>query len=370
MILGLFPGLSTTGGVQRTGRLTVAVLARFAAERDEPYEFLSLNDPADTPPLEIGSQEIAFTGFGRSKGIFLRTALRASFAGPSLVVALHPNLAPVVAAIKMFAPRTHTIIFAHGVEVWTPLGSFRRWSLRRSDLVLAPSAYTVNQLVTQQGIAAERTRKLPWSLGPEFDSQPTPCARLRPPDGFPSGRIILTIGRWDASEAYKGVDVLIAALPGLLRAVPEAHLVAIGGGNDLPRLRRLANESGVAQRIHFLPFLKPEELWSAYEYCDVFALPSRGEGFGLVFLEAMAHAKPVIGGAHGGTPEIIEDGKSGYLVAHGDVKRLTELLQSLLTDESFRCQMGARALERVRRGFMFGRFSGEFRGLLESLLVT
>ena len=126
MILGLFPGLSMPGGVQRAGGLTAAVLASFAKWRDEPYTFLSLNDPADTAVLQIGSQEIAFTGFGRSKGTFLRAALRAAFKRPSLVVALHPNLAPVVAAVKMFAPRTRSIIFAHGVEVWAPLGPRRR----------------------------------------------------------------------------------------------------------------------------------------------------------------------------------------------------------------------------------------------------
>ena len=164
------------------------------------------------------------------------------------------------------------------------------------------------------------------------------------------------------------MDHLIAALPELLRDVPDLHLVAIGGGSDLPRLEQLARQSGAAERIHFLPFLDPEKLDAAYGCCDVFALPSRGEGFGLVFLEAMSHCKPVVGGAHGGTPDIIEDGVSGYLVQYGEVPELANRLRRLLTDEPSRHRMGTAARERVVRDFTFERFSAEFTSRLDALL--
>jgi glycosyltransferase involved in cell wall biosynthesis len=87
-----------------------------------------------------------------------------------------------------------------------------------------------------------------------------------------------------------------------------------------------------------------------------------------VFIEAMAHGKPVVGGAHGGTLEIIEEGVSGYLVQHGDVAQLTERLQRLLTDESHRHRMGLRAFERARRQYAFDRFSSDLSNLLADLL--
>ena len=367
MIIGLFPELAAAGGVQRAGRLTAAALASFAARRGEAWRFLSLNDPPEASPLRIGSQEIAFSGFRRSKARFLHAAWNAARQQPGLVVALHPHLAPVVAAMKLCAPRMRAVIFAHGVEVWTPLRFLRRRSLQLADVVFAPSTDTVRQLTTQQGLSGEKVRKLPWSLGPEFDSGAARCASPHLPNGFPRGRVILTVGRWDAREAYKGVDHLIMALPRLLETVPELHLVAIGSGSDVPRLERLAQQSGVAAHIHFLSALPPEDLWSAYDFCDVFALPSRGEGFGLVFLEAMAHGKPVVGGAHGGIPDIIEDGATGYLVRYGDVAQLTDCLQRLLSDDTARGCMGARALERVRRDFTFDRFSRDLAEALESL---
>src|SRR5205085_7475716 len=128
-------------------------------------------------------------------------------------------------------------------------------------------------------------------------------------------------------------------LPQVLQKVPNAILVLVGDGADRPRLEQLARVSGVMDRTRFLHGLTQEELFACYCHCDLFALPSRGEGFGLVFLEAMAHAKPVIGGAHGGTPDVIDDGLTGMLVPHGDAERLSAALELILTDHARACPM-------------------------------
>jgi glycosyltransferase involved in cell wall biosynthesis len=259
-------------------------------------------------------------------------------------------------------------VFTHGIEVWTPLSPLRKLPLRQSDLVIAPSEYTLQHLIEEQGVSPEKTRKLRWSLGPEFTPDAIPCATGSAPEGFPPGRVILTVGRWDAREAYKGVDHLILALPAVLAAAPDVQLVAVGGGTDLPRLTRLAREQNVSSHVHFMQPMPPDMLASAYAACEVFALPSKGEGFGLVFLEAMSHGKPVIGGAHGGTPEIIEDGIGGYLVSYGDVTALTERLIGLLQDDRRRCAMGAAAFERVRSEFTYRRFADDLERLVRPLL--
>jgi len=367
MIVGLFPDLSSTGGIQRSGCLTALALESFAAKRGETCRFISLNDPAGLRSRAVGSSEFVFTGFGRSKTRFAATTLKIAAHQPSIVLALHPNLAPVIAAMKILAPGMRSALVAHGVEIWARLPVVRRFSLQSVDRVLAPSEHTLTAVTREQRLPKEKGRKLAWSLGPEFDPA-APLSGSLPPVGFPPGRIILTVGRCDASEAYKGVDHLIAALPMLLKDFPDVQLVAIGEGTDLPRLQSLARESRVAQRIHFLPFISPDGLPSAYDHCEVFAMPSRGEGFGLVFIEAMARGRPVIGGAHGGTPEIIDDGIHGFLVPHGDVAQLADRLRRLLANDSLRREMGAQALARVRRDFTFGRFSSELAAILDELL--
>jgi phosphatidylinositol alpha-1,6-mannosyltransferase len=370
VIVTLFPELASIGGVQRAGRLTAAVLTSYASLHGEPCTFLSLNDPVRTDTFRIASQDISFTGFARSKRRFAAAAWRIASRRPRLVLALHPNLAPIVAAMKFRSPQTRSAIFAHGVDVWTPLNPLRRWSLRRSDLLLAPSEDTVSHLIEHQGVGRKKTRRLAWSLGPDFSAKSSPHIADRSLSGFPRGKIVLTVGRWSAEDAYKGVDHLIAAMPQLLRSVPDVHLVAVGEGNELPRLRQLARSSAASERIHFPPFMTQEKLDAAYASCDVFALPSRGEGFGLVFLEAMSHGKPVVGGAHGGTPDIIEDGVTGYLVQYGDVAVLGDRLRQLLTNDSFRLQMGAAARQRVLRDYTFDRFSSELASQLDGLLAA
>jgi phosphatidyl-myo-inositol dimannoside synthase len=367
MIVGLFSELLGAGGIQRSGCLTALALASFAADRGERCRFLSLNDAAAARLLRVGNQEIGFTGCGGSKAALISRGCALAILQPGIVVALHPHLAPIVSAMKILAPGMLSAVVVHGVEVWTPLSAIRRWSLQSADRMLAPSEDTLARAVKEQRLRIEKARKLPWSLGPEFDPRVVPCAERSLPHGFPRGRVILTVGRWEAREAYKGVDHLIAALPALLKKVPDVQLVAVGEGTDLPRLRSLARDSGAADHIHFLPFIAHHELPNAFDHCHVFAMPSRGEGFGLVFIEAMARGKPVIGGAHGGTPEIIDDGVDGFLVSYGDVSQLTDRLARLLDNDVLRHDMGKQALAKARREFTFARFASDLKAILDEL---
>jgi glycosyltransferase involved in cell wall biosynthesis len=176
---------------------------------------------------------------------------------------------------------------------------------------------------------------------------------------------VLTAARQAAGDRDKGIDLLIKAVSRLIVAVPDVSLIVIGDGPDGARLKRVAEECGVGARVHFLGSVSSQTLAAAYRRCDVFALPSRKEGFGLVFVEAMAFGKPVVGGAHGGTPDIIEDGVTGFLVCHGDVDKLTQALERLLTDERLRREMGRWAQERVRNRYLFEHFQVRMTDILE-----
>jgi glycosyltransferase involved in cell wall biosynthesis len=110
--------------------------------------------------------------------------------------------------------------------------------------------------------------------------------------------------------------------------------------------------------------LSTAELAACYSAAEIFALPSSGEGFGLVYLEAMAHGKPVIGGAHGGAPEVIADGVTGYLVPHGDAVQLATSLETLLADPAGAQKMGARGRQRVEKEFKFSVFAKSLKKIL------
>jgi phosphatidylinositol alpha-1,6-mannosyltransferase len=370
LIVGLFTELLSTGGVQRAGRHLAAVVSAFGAKRGIPCRFLSLNDPQGLHRVRAGSYEFSVSGFARSKSQFALAALRAAGRKPSLVIALHPHLAPIVWAMRARFRTFRSIVFAHGIEVWQPLGWPRGAALRRADFVIGPSADTVQHLVSDQRIPSERVQRLPWGLDPEFEARLAATCHASLPPGFPEhARTILTVGRWDPAERYKGGDTLIAALPRILQSSPDTFLVLVGDGGDRPRLERLAHDLGVLKRTRFLHGLTQHEIFACYASCDIFALPSAGEGFGFVFLEAMAYGKPVIGGAHGGTLDVIEDGVTGWLVPHGDIEHLSRALESLLADPERAREMGARGRERVLRTFSFEQFQTKLTQILNDVLV-
>ncbi len=364
MIIGLFPELDAPGGVQRAGRHLAAVLTEFAVSRGMDYRLLSLNDSSELHRMTLGGREFVFTGGDRAKGRFTVTALRAARRKAKLVLAAHPNLGPVVEAMRLLAPRLKTIICTHGFEVWEPLSRLRRRALRHANLVLAPSHDTADQVAAQQGVARARIRVLPWALDPQFEALISPGSHTVPPGDFPSGRVILTVGRWLAAERYKGMDTLITALPRLLTRWPELQLVFVGTGDDRAWLEDLAEKNGVNRHAHFLSGLSYSELAGCYAACEIFALPSRGEGFGLVYLEAMACGKPVIGGAHGGAPEVIQDGVTGYLVPHGDPIQLATSIEALLADPVHAREMGARGRQRAEYEFRFNVFAKSLKKIL------
>jgi phosphatidylinositol alpha-1,6-mannosyltransferase len=364
VLIGLFPELDAPGGVQRAGRHLAAVLSEFASSRGMDCRLLSLNDTPELHRVLVGGREFSFTGCERGKFRLMATALRAARRGAKVVMAGHPNLAPVAQAMRIVAPRLKTIVCTHGIEVWEPLPALRRRAMQRASVVLAPSRDTADQVVRQQQVARERIRVLPWALDPQFEAMLLPSPQAAMPANFPSGRVVLTVGRWLASERYKGMDTLITALPRLLTRWPELQLAAVGEGDDRVWLESLAEESGVSRHVHFLSGLSYEELAACYAACEMFALPSRGEGFGLVYLEAMALGKPVIGGVHGGAPEVIQDGVTGYLVQHGDAVQLATCIETLLADQTHAREMGARGRKRVERDFRFSVFAKSLKKII------
>ncbi len=365
MLAGLFPELNSPGGIQKAGQHLAAVLAEFAASRRMEYRFLSLNDPPELQRLSVGGLEFVFTGCQHNKARFAATALRTALRGAKLILAVHPNLAPVAWMMKLLAPHARMIVCAHGIEVWDRLPVWRRHALLHADLLLAPSQDTANHLVVRQGVPRERIRVLPWALDPQFEELLSPARQGSLPLSFPTGRVILAVGRLSSRERYKGVDQLIAAMPRLLTRWPNLHLAVVGDGDDRPRLQNLAAEHGVRWHVHFLSGVSPAGLAACYARCDLFALPSSGEGFGLVYLEAMASGKPVIGGAHGGAPEVIQDGVTGYLVPQGDVAQIVAAVDTLLSHPDLAREMGFAGRALVQRDFRFSSFSKSFRAILQ-----
>jgi phosphatidylinositol alpha-1,6-mannosyltransferase len=373
--VGLFPGLLGEGGIQEAGRHTAAALDLIARRSHCRTCFLSLNDSKGLHSIATDGSEITFRGFGRDKLRFAVAAIRivrqgsARAAGrPPLLLAAHPNLALPAAVARFFAPRCALAVQSHGIEVWRPLPFLRRRAIASATLVLAPSHHTAQQLSSVQRIIESRIAVLPWPLSWEFFRFAASPDELPLPAGFPTGRVILTVGRLDSSERYKGTDALLVALSQLRPSFRDLHLGVVGRGSDLPRLRQLAANLGVSECVHFFGGLSREALAACYARSEIFALPSTGEGFGLVFLEAMAFAKPLVAVAAGGSPDLVQDGINGLLVPPQDPEKLSASLSRLLSDGELRFELGRRGAERVLHSHRFEDFVTDLDQIMSARL--
>jgi len=141
----------------------------------------------------------------------------------------------------------------------------------------------------------------------------------------------------------------------------------VGEGDDRGRLEQLAAELGVSGHVRFLSALTQQELLACYRRCDVFALPSRGEGFGLVFLEAMANGKPVIGPRFGAPSEFIHHGEHGLLVDPEDTAGVAQAVIDLLMSPELAAHMGQAGKQKVTQEYSYNRFCERLRQALSEL---
>jgi phosphatidylinositol alpha-1,6-mannosyltransferase len=177
-------------------------------------------------------------------------------------------------------------------------------------------------------------------------------------------KVVLVVARMISDERYKGHDQLLDAWPAVLAAIPEAQLVFAGTGDDVPQLRARATHLGIAGSVVFTGFVSEPVLASLYRKATLLAMPSRDEGFGLVYLEAMAHRLPCIGSIHDAAGDVIEEGVTGFLVDQSDVVALADRIVRLLGNDARRAEMGARGHARLVQQFGYERFRDRLLSLL------
>jgi glycosyltransferase involved in cell wall biosynthesis len=168
-------------------------------------------------------------------------------------------------------------------------------------------------------------------------------------------RVILFVGGLDTPHYFKGVDVLLRSFNQI--DDPTVKLLVVGDGDLRPRYMALAQELGLGERVIFCGGVSDEILPAHYAICDLHVLPSTtmGEAFGIVLLEAMACAKPVIASNLPGVRSVIENGVDGLLVTPGDASDLAEKFRILLDNPERRRDMGARGRARVESTYAWPR---------------
>jgi phosphatidylinositol alpha-1,6-mannosyltransferase len=338
----------TGGGVAAASRLFWRVMHEQWGERARLVALAGASRPAGAP------------GLARRLRFGAELAIAQAGGGTSWVFYSHLSLARVNRALPPQLRRPYAV-FLHGIEAWRPLDAVQRAILEDAALVIANSAYTARRVAAAQ----------PWmkpieacELALPDDPSTAPAVMPRGMDMGPSA--VLIVGRLDAAEQYKGHDQLLEAWPAIRAAVPAARLVVAGDGNDRPRLEQRARDLGVAASVIFTGFVDDAALTALYRHAAVFAMPSRNEGFGLVYLEAMAHQLPCVGSTADAARDIIEHGRTGFLVEQSAIAAISGHLIDVLTSPARRQALGAAGRARLEQRFTYAAFKTRFVGLLEA----
>lgn len=240
----------------------------------------------------------------------------------------HLYMAPLAAALaRMTGARLWLQL--HGIEAWQRPDRATARAAARACFVSSVSRCTRRRFLAWADVDPQRVRVIPNTVEPRFCRGPKPEGLARRL-GLDGGKILLTVSRLAAAERYKGHDRVIRALPAVLQRHPGAMYLIVGDGEDRTRLERLAVEQGIAGAVRFAGHVPDADLLDYYRLADVFVMPSTGEGFGIVFLEALACGLPVVAGNVDGSVDALAEGTLGTLVAPDDTAQIARALCDIL----------------------------------------
>lgn len=301
------------GGIAQYNRDLLQAMSAFAGAPDIHVLPRYARDPVGVMPKRV-RQHAARSGRG---AMTLSAFGLAERIRPDVVFCGHLHLGPLATWIAR-RHRSALICQAHGLEMWSRPGQLRRRSMEAADAILCVSRDTRARVLTWLELPHERVRVVPNTVGAEFT--PGDAAEARRKFGLGNQKIILSVSRLDAGQRHKGQDRIIEVLPRLRADGLDVVYLIAGEGDDSARLRSMASAAGLEDSVRFLGRVSGAELPDLYRAADLFALPSTGDGFGIVFLEAMACGTPALGLAVGGASDAFADGDLGMLVSGADLE--------------------------------------------------
>lgn len=255
---------------------------------------------------------------------------------PQRVFCGHINLAPLIQTLCVPLGIPYTVI-TYGKEVWEPLPAAYQNSLRKADQIWTISRYTRDTACKTNHLNPDKFQLLPCTINGEIFTPGPKSQALRERYYLGAAKVLMTVARLWSGDIYKGVDVTLRALPQIAQVFPNVKYLVIGRGDDQPRLVQLAEDLGVSDRVIFAGFVPTTDLVAYYRLADAYVMPSQ-EGFGIVYLEAMACGVPVLAGDADGSADPLQDGKLGWRVPHRDPEAVATACLEILAGHDQRCE--------------------------------
>lgn len=271
-----------------------------------------------------------FKGFDCNRTAFVLKTLLAR-KRPDVIIISHINLAIIGLLVKFIKPGCKVWLIAHGIEVWRPLSAVQARFLKHCDKVVCVSNFTKAQMMKRHNVEESACEVLnnavdPFMQLPEAFAKPDELLkRYRLTEQTP---VIFTLTRLASTEQYKGHDQVIKTLSNLKQRFPGIRYILAGqyDHKEEIRIQRLISAAKVDQEVILTGFIDEEEIAAHFLLADLFVLPSKKEGFGIVFIEALACGLPVVCGNSDGSVDAIRYGRLGTAVNADDLEALEKAI--------------------------------------------
>jgi len=348
-VLGVFPGCMAPGGIQASGRLAWDAITS-SPRLSGPRSLFCYGDtgPAESPPLK------SLHTTSKLRAVLSALTMRARF---GLVLVWHMDLLKLLPFFRLRGARV--VLILQGIEAWRRRPWPERALLRQVDVFLSISDYTWQRFVdVNPEYAGADHHTVPLGIG-------APWAGQSPgPGPIPAA---LMLSRLVKREDYKGHREMLDAWPLVLRRLPTAELWIAGDGDLRPELERVAAERGLGRAVRFLGFVSEAQKHQLLQESRCMAVPSRGEGFGLVYLEAMRLGRPCLVSTLDAGREVVDPPRHGLAVDPDDRASLAEAVCRLITIGPEWQQWSISARQRFEQHFSASHYQRRLLSTLSSL---
>lgn len=358
---------SYTGGIEKFNRSFLKALYELSQEEELTVQAISSHDTVSNEQYFPSKN---FKGFGGNRILFVLYACWQAMFARQIILG-HINLAIVGCWAKWIRPNVKLVIVIHGVDVWQPQDSLKLKALQVADQILSVSHYTKTVVCANHPeINPNKIHLFPNTIDP-FLKLPTAFQKptyLQERYGLQdTTKVILTVTRLANTEQFKGYDHIISVLPALQQELSNNVQYILGGKGqeqEIGRIQDLIQQTGTGQQVTLIGFIQEEELIDHYLLADVFVMPSKKEGFGIVFIEAIACGLKVIAGNKDGSVDALLNGDLGTLIDPDSETELLEALQHALEETSAKHK---ELQDKVLSVFGFPKFKGRLRDVLLTL---
>lgn len=329
---------SATGGIEKVSRQVGKALYELShGQAKDNFTVLSMYDDQKDINEKYFPASI-FKGYAQNKWWFLINAILKGMQKDTVILS-HINLLLAGYCIKLLSPKTKLVLMAHGIEVWEPLSSWKKRMLNKCDQLFTVSNFTKHKIMEKQGYPEHKLKVLNNCLDPflplpaQHEKQAILMERYQV---SPGDIVLMTLTRLSSKEKYKGYDTVLYSVKELKAQYPTLKYL-IGGKYDTAeknRLDTIIGQLGLQEAIIFPGFIAEEELSAHFQMADIYIMPSKKEGFGIVFIEALYYGKPVIAGNKDGSADALCNGKFGLLVNPDESCEITNAIATVLADKN------------------------------------